>query len=372
MTALPQYDLLEAIGLYFDGQVATPREVIVKFGDASLMVLDTNDMPVTHWPLATLRNVAGAGTALSLTPDQTGAERLSVDDPSMIEALRAVCPDLDAQRPIPRKRWRKIAIWGAAAILSVYLIVFHLIPSLSNQLAELIPPDAEIAMGEAMSGKFAQLITGFEDPNYCANPEGARALSKLTTQLEMEAGVHVPLNVQVLEHKMTNAFALPGGQIVITSGLLALADTPEEVAGVLAHEIGHVAHRDPTRLTLRSAGVAGILGVFLGDFTGAGATVALSEALLSTGYQREAEAAADEFAFELMMRQGLPTTPFASFFLKLGEQSGETPTLLTHLASHPDLKRRAAKATTADTIGENTFEPALSDQQWVALRGICR
>lgn len=372
MTALPQYDLLEAEGRYFDGEVAAPRDVIVKFGDASLMILDTDDMPVTHWPLATLRNVAGAGAALSLTPDQSGAERLSVDDPVMIEALRAVCPDLDARRPTPRKRWRKIAIWGAAALVSVYLIIFHLIPSLSDQMAELIPPDAEIAMGETMSDQFAQLITGFENPRFCTNPDGARALAHLTTRLTPSGGVHVPLTVRVLDHKIANAFALPGGQIIISRGLLTLATTPEEVAGVLAHEIGHVVNRDPTRLTLRSAGVAGILGVLLGDFTGAGATVLLSEALLSTGYQRDAERAADEFAIRLMAEKNLPTTPFAAFFLKLAKKTGETPALLTHLASHPDLRGRAANATAADTIGDNPFEPALSDQQWVALRGICR
>ncbi len=372
MTALPQYDLLEAEGRYFDGETATPREVIVKFGDASLMILDTQDLPVTHWPLATLRNVAGAGTALSLTPDQSGLERLSLDDATMIEALRSVCPDLEAQRPVPRSRWRKIAAWGAAAVLSVYLIVFHLIPSLADQMAELIPPEAEIAMGETMSGQFARLVTGFEEPRFCTEAAGGRALNRLTARLEKAAGAHVPLTVRVLDHKMVNAFALPGGQIVLFRGLLAAASTPEEVAGVLAHEMAHVVHRDPTRLTLRSAGSAGILGVLLGDFTGAGATVALSEALLSTGYQRKAEAAADIFATRLLAQQGLPTAPFAAFFEKLDAMNGETHELLSHLASHPDLKDRAAKAKAADTIKGQPFVPALSDQEWVALRGICR
>ena len=60
MTALKQYQLLEAEGRYFDGKTAQPRDVVVKFGDASLMILDHDDMPITHWPLATLRSLGVA------------------------------------------------------------------------------------------------------------------------------------------------------------------------------------------------------------------------------------------------------------------------------------------------------------------------
>lgn len=372
MTALPQYDLLEAEGRYFDGEATTPREVIVKFGDASLMILDTHDMPVTHWPLATLRNVARGEGAMTLSPDRAGGERLVVDDATMIEALRSVCPELEIRKPIPRNRWRKFGIWAAAVIFAIYLIGFHLLPSLSNQIAELIPPDAEVAMGETMSVQFAQQVTGFQDPNFCATPEGTRALARLTARLEPAGGAHVSLDVKVLDHKAPNALALPGGHIILTSGLLALADTPEAVAGVLAHEIAHVVRRDPTRLTLQATGLGGILAVLRGDFTGAGATAAFSGALKERGYKPEVETAADAFAADLLARQGLPSTAFAEMFLRLAKKTETTTAHISHLALHGATHARATRAANLDTIGNAPFEPALSDQQWVALRGICR
>ncbi len=371
MTALTKYQLLEAEGRYFDGQTAQPREVVVKFGDASLMILDHSDMPITHWPLATLRSLGAAGPGLSLIPDHGADERLTVTDSEMIKAIRAVCPNLEKSEPVGGRRWTRVAGWAALAVGSVYVIIFHLLPALSDQLAELIPPEAEAAMGEQMVDEFASILSGFEEPRFCSTPDGDRALKRMVARAEAVSDPHLPLKVRVLDHEMVNAFALPGGQIVIFSGLIDKADNPEEVAGVLAHEIGHVVNRDPTRIALRSAGSAGLLGLLLGDFTGATVTVALSEALLRSGYQREAEAAADDFANAALSAQGLPTKPFAGFFLKLKDLSGDRPEFLSHLASHPDLSGRAEKADAADRIGDKPFTPALSDQDWVALQEIC-
>ncbi|MEX2519174.1 MAG: M48 family metallopeptidase [Paracoccaceae bacterium] len=373
MTALAKYELLEAPGRYFDGATAAAREVVVRFGDASLILMTADDTPITHWSLAGLRNVGGGAGALSLTPDHESDERLLITDEYMTAAIRAVCPSLSERRKTPGPRWRKAALWAAAALGSIYLIIFHLAPALSDQLAELIPPEAEIAMGEEMARQFASFIAEGE-PRFCGEGggQGGLALQKLVRRVSTGADAHVPLTVRVFDHPMVNAFALPGGQILLFRGMIRAADSPEAVAGVLAHEIGHVAARDPTRLTLRSAGTAGLIGLLLGDFTGATVTVALSEALLRSGYQRDAETTADGFAARLLAREGLPTTPLAGFFLSLKAQSGGGAALFSHLSSHPDLDGRTQAMRDADTIGDAPYEPALTDQEWVALRNICR
>ncbi|MEO1612706.1 MAG: hypothetical protein AAFU55_10220, partial [Pseudomonadota bacterium] len=81
MTALAQYERLEAPGRYFDGETATPREVIVKFGDASLVIVNMSDLPITHWSLAGVRDISHEGGGLTLTPDFDSDERLLVEDP---------------------------------------------------------------------------------------------------------------------------------------------------------------------------------------------------------------------------------------------------------------------------------------------------
>lgn len=374
MTALAKYELLEAPGRYFDGQVAEAVEVIVKFGDASLIIFTLDDMPITHWSLAGLRDVGHGGESLSLTPDRESDERLVLTDKDMVSAIREVCPALyekDAPPPKKQSSSRRVIFWAGAAILSVYLILFHIAPAFSDRLAGMIPAETEIEIGEQISGPFARLFSEGE-PRFCTGGAGEEALKKMVARLSGSADLYLPLNVRVLDSKAVNAFALPGGQIVILRGLLRAAEDPEALAGVLAHEIGHVAARDPMRLTLRAAGTAGLLGLVLGDFTGATITVTLSDALIRSGYQQEAETAADEFAAKLLAAKSLPTLPMAKFFRRMEEKSGEKPGLFAHLASHPEYRQRISAMEAADTIGNQPFEPVLSDQDWVALRNICR
>ena len=88
-----------------------------------------------------------------------------------------------------------------------------LLTALADRLAELIPPDAEVAMGEQMTDQFASLFTGGGEPRFCSTPAGDRALAEMTARLAGAAETHVPLTVRVLDSDVTNAFALPGGQV---------------------------------------------------------------------------------------------------------------------------------------------------------------
>ena len=96
-----------------------------------------------------------------------------------------------------------------------------------------------------------------------------------------------------------NAFALPGGRIYVFQGLIERAETVDELAGVLAHEIGHVAHRDGKRSVLQGAGLSFLFGMLLGDFVGGGAVIFAAKTILQTSYSREVETAADGYGVEL-------------------------------------------------------------------------
>ena len=144
------------------------------------------------------------------------------------------------------------------------------------------------------------------------------------------------------------------------------------MAGVLAHELGHVVNRDPLRITLRTAGSAGILSMILGDFAGGAVVVLVTEQVMQASYTREAEAGADDFAFELLRRAELPTEDMARFFEKLRDQYGDTEGALEYLASHPNLAGRATAAREAETREEGDFTPVLTAREWEALRAICR
>lgn len=255
-TALGRYSLLEAEGEYFDGQTARPMEVIVKFGESSLTLFSLDDTPITHWALASIRAIDGAvdDDALRLTPDMDGDERLTVRDPAMIDAIRAVCSDLHRPYHAPGSR-RRIALWGAAAVGAVALIVLVLVPSLAERLAPMIPVAQEEKLGAAVTRNIVRLHGGADA--ICDAPEGRAALDRMVARLTRHVDSYVPLKVQVVDVDVPNAFAAPGGHIVLFRGLISQASGPEEVAGVLAHEMGHVVRRDPTRSVLRTAGSAG-------------------------------------------------------------------------------------------------------------------
>ena len=80
-------------------------------------------------------------------------------------------------------------------------------------------------------------------------------------------------------------------------GLIDKSESADELAGVIAHEIGHVAHRDGTRSLLQAAGLSFLFGMLLGDFVGGGAVVIGARAVLQSSYSREVESAADRYAW---------------------------------------------------------------------------
>ncbi|HSF96016.1 MAG TPA: M48 family metallopeptidase [Thermohalobaculum sp.] len=374
MTALARYAKLEAEARYFDGESAQPRWVIISFGERSLTIMSVDGTAIAHWPLASLRALGRRkDSSVQLVPERDSDERLVLADREMLDAIMAVCPNL-FHRPVGRRNLRRALLWSGGALASLAVIVFVLVPVLASQLAHMIPPEREQQFGDAVAGQLQSilsLMSGGTAPAYCDVPSGVAALEQMTDRLMPEPNLPYPLRISVIDFPMVNAVALPGGRIVLFRGLIETADSPEEVAGVLAHEIGHVVHFDPTREALRAAGSAGILGLLLGDVFGASIVVVTSKWLLDASYQREAEAKADEVAYQLLGDAELPTRPFVEFFDKMRETYGDTPEALKLLASHPGLEERAKRAAAADRIGDAPYEPVLSDRDWVALSGIC-
>ncbi len=372
MTALAEYARLEAPARYFDGVSGRPVEVMVSFGERSLVIMGFDGQAVAHWPLATLKAMSEPGEpTLRLAPDLDSDERLAIADAEMARAIEAVSPGL-RKRPGDRRGIGRALAWSGAAIGAVLLLVFVILPGLAGQLPTLIPPERERQLGDALVMQMRDLLSlGEREVQFCQEREGIAALERMAARLDGAVDLPTGLRVSVIDHPMVNALAAPGGRVLLFRGLIEDAASPEEVAGVLAHEMGHVLHRDPTVGVLRSAGTAGILGLMVGDVFGAAIVVAGSEALLNASYQREVEARADRTAVAILRDAGLPATPFAGFFRRLAERYGASQGVLDYLASHPALDSRAEAAAAGDTLGGGAFEPALDDAGWLALREIC-
>ncbi len=360
---------------FYDGQTPVSHVVSLAVSDDErlLQISGAGLGPEHYWPLDDIRehrDQALRQGAMFGCPKE-GEARLTIHKPDTVAEMRAVCPNL-TRSDVPSRTYRKLAFWGIGAVASVLLIVFVIIPALADRLAVLIPVEQEAALGRTvvtqMEGFFGAEQAG---DLTCSSPAGDAALEKMVARLEAEVDSPYELDVRVLDVDMINAFAVPGGQVVLFRGLIGNATRPEMVAGVLAHEIGHVVNRDPTRLMLRAAGSAGIMGMLLGDFTGGTAILLVSEQLVSANYQQGAEEDADTFAHEVLAATGLPSAALGEFFRLVREKYGDVDGILSHLVSHPDLAGRAERAKEADVTASGDFTPVLSDAEWQALRGIC-
>lgn len=247
----------------------------------------------------------------------------------------------------------RIGLWGFAALGLIVsaLVVLGAIKGL-DLVARAIPYSWEQKLGDAITGDFGAQA--------CRAPEGQKAIDDLARRLS-PAGR--PIRVSVLNVDIVNAVALPGGRILIFRGLIDQAKSADEVAGVLAHEIGHVEHRHVMVSLLRRFG--------LGLLIGSGGTAAdYGQALLESRYSRDAEREADDYSIAHMVKAGISPAATAGFFGRLSKQEAGLPDMFVYMASHP-LSAERQKAFAKAAKGLARAQPALSPPAWAAVRAMC-
>ena len=382
MTARPD---ITAQGAYFDGETARSHRVTVGI-QAEYLSLTAFDPPGKpfFWRLDRIRAQSGATggrgsggggtgsngplilTLHSATDDEQPRDpaRLILQPGPMADWVRSHAPGLNA-RDVRPGTWGRVIWRTTAALAALGAIIFVILPRLSDTLAERLPIEREVAFGQLVVANMEQYLGGADGALTCRNPAGLAALDRLKQRLTAGQNLRYDLSLQVFDHPMVNAFAAPGGQVVIVRGLLDQAATPAEVAGVLAHEIGHVEARDPTRLAFRAVGSAGIVSLLLGDATGGSLIAIIGDQVLSASYTREAEAAADAIAYGLLNDTGIGTAGLAAFFEGLDGKGIDLP---DYLSTHPNMAGRAEAARAVDGAAH---AEVISGADWAALKAIC-
>ena len=352
-----------------DAPVAHPVRLVIDSSQRMLEieVLDGSEGRVL-WPLDEVRevlDVAGReGVMLRWIGDPLA--RLHLANPAVLPHL----PQLKRRAP-PKGRGR-LAGWAVAAVAAVALQIGVLIPLLADRLAVYIPPEGERALGEATFEQIRSALadTGLPPLATCDDPDGLAALQRMMARLNEGREVPEDISVFVLDHGMVNAFALPGGYVVFFRGLIEEAQSPNEVASVMAHEIGHVANRDPTRHAMRSAGSIGILGLLFGDFAGGAAVVFLTERLISAKYSQGAETGADTYAHAALEQANVSPAALGDMFDRLRKKYGDREGISAHFLSHPALGERIDRARAAAREGAE-YGQIVSDADWELIQAVC-
>lgn len=358
-------------GTYFDARAPVPRPEPLSIDESGahgpelVIGADTARWPLTE--IRALRDQARRGR-LILRHAGGGAERLAVDDPESIRILRARCSLLNR---LPRQKGVfALLFWAGAALASVLLILFFLIPFTADRLAPFVPARGEVSMGLSTFERVRSALGKGAPVPLCSTPEADAALAKIEARLFPALDLDYPLVISIFDHPAFNAIALPGGQIVLFRGIIERAETPEELAAVIAHEAGHVVSHDPVRSALRSAGSFGVLGMVFGDFAGGAVLLFLTERLIDANYGQQSEMEADLFGHDTMRAAGLRPDSIASLFERLRAEGGQPEGLVAHFLSHPAIGDRIAASRTA-SAGMEQGTPLLLPQEWDALKNVC-
>ncbi|KEJ91035.1 M48 family metallopeptidase [Sulfitobacter donghicola] len=356
---------------YFDGDSPVPQDVTLAVDTQAQMLeigLPASAESGVRWPLDEIRRLddtAGKeGVILRWTGDPLA--RLHLFDVSLLPHLRRL------KRRAPPKGRGRLAAWAIGAVAAVALQVGVLVPMLADSLATYVPPAGERALGEATFKQIRQALAGSGLPPLpiCEGEEGLAAFERMLVALDVERDTDAAIKLFVLDHEMVNAFALPGGYVVFFRGMIDAAQSPNEIAAVLAHEVGHVENRDPTRHALRSAGSIGILGLLFGDFAGGAAVLFLTEKLISANYAQAAEKGADEFAYEVLENANVSPAALGDMFERLRDKYGDTEGIVSHFVSHPTLTSRIDFSRGAAIKGK-PYADVLSDGEWAAMQQVC-
>lgn len=190
------------------------------------------------------------------------------------------------------------------------------------------------------------------------------AIEEMVSRLEKHAAVKgFEFHVQVIDADIVNAFALPGGQIVVYTGLIKSAKRPEQVAGVVAHEIAHVTRRHGLQRIAHSIGITALISGLLGDV---GGLVAVAGELLELStinkYSRNHETEADEEGVRMLHAAGIDPLGMAEFFQIMKDTHGDLPAVVSWISTHPehDARIAAIKAQLA-TLPEKKYTLLQSD-----------
>lgn len=356
---------------YNDGETARTRDVVVRIERAGLDIADDDGARLDHWPAEAVRLVEEPSRPGPLRlAREDDAARLTIEDAGALAGLEARCPGLRAARRTRRRGALRVAAWTLAAGLSVGALIEYVIPLFASRFAAAVPIDVEERIGENLSEQLVRLLSAAAGarPAACAAPDGVRALQRLVDRLVGEAGPGGrAIRVRVVDSPVVNAFALPGGRVLLLRGMIDFVDDAEQLAGVVAHEIGHVAHRHPSELMFKAATASALIGLVVGDVAGGTVVAALAQRIVASGYGREAEREADRFALGLLERAGIDPSGLARLFAKLAAREGESAGTLQFLSTHPSTRRRARELARA----ERPEAKALDGRQWRSLRRIC-
>ena len=359
-------------GFYLDGRTATRHSITIQLTTAALHIQMADGRPMA-WPYARIRQTQGSyeGEQVRLEYGTQPAQCVVVQDEEFLSALQEAALTKVRHLHDPRRRTLRVRLTVVAALALVPVIAgIYLwgIPAAARLLAPLVPLSWEARLGDSVFEHVAPADLR------CLDSRRSAALEQILSRLAAAVpdSPYRP-RLTVIDQPVINAFALPGGRIVILRGLLEAAETPEQLAGVLAHEVQHVYKRHSTRGVIEQGSTSLLIAAVTGDVTGALASgIEGARTLGMLRYSRLHEEEADREGLRLLQASGIDPAGMIAFYRTMEEKQSRQMDAPSYLSTHPDTGDRIANLTVL--AGQPPMHPVvlLPGEDWKDIQSICK
>lgn len=342
---------------YYDGKTAQAQEVSLSILTQGLTINTSEGLRAGHWNFADIEIVQDdkLNNRLRLSNRTIRGARLVVEC-GIAPRIRETLVQLQKKRQDIKPYHFLFAIPMLLALFIAGMSLYG--PPMADHFLGFIPTTVDEKIGELAE---SQLV---EDITLCADDAAEAALNKILERLLETVDTPFTFRVDIGNDDTVNAFALPGGHIVIYGGLINQADTSEELAGVLAHEMAHVIKRHGVAGLAKQLGLQAILLAATGDTN---SVINFGHTLLSMSMSRTQEAEADAVGADMLAKAGISVKGFQAFFERLSRSQSDYG-VLNLLSTHPHGEDRAKALT--DPPGF-VSRPLLTNEEWTALKGYC-
>lgn len=337
--------MIEFDAVYYDGRTSARTPVRVR--GYTLAIQIAAEGLRLEVPLAKVRVDPPVGGTRRLLHLPEGAQ-LQTDDHAAVEALFPRAHAFEGWVHRLERRWPHALAAIALIALFAWWVAVDGLPRAAKLAAAVVPPAVEAELGEETLKLFDEKLCQPSGLGAARQAELQRRFAKLTAGLD--DGHSYRLLPRDCPRIGANAVALPGGTIVVTDALVKLAKNGDQVSAVLAHEVGHVRNRHSLRMALQAAGLAALAGVIFGDASSiAGVVTTLPVALLQSGYSRDLETEADDYAFQRLKEVGVSPKAFADIMTLLEKEhekrgGGRSS---DYFSTHPATAKRIERALSA-------------------------
>jgi predicted Zn-dependent protease len=320
--------------LYFDGLSSRAWSCKIDVRNEEILIQIDDTLQIISWKINDLLSKELTGTTLTLKYGKFPHETLEIKGERALDFYELISKNSILGRSNVlwyRKKTPIIITLIFSFIFLCFLSYWTLIPWLGEKATLLVPKDTEIQLGESIAENLKQTEE--------INQKSTVLINQLIDSLDLKESY--PIKITVVNAPTVNAFALPGGQIFVYSGIIQKMKNYNELVALLSHEITHVTHQHSLKSLGRSAATSIFISGLFGDISGISAGI-LDQAnqLKQLRYSRELETEADQHGVDFMIKYKVSPEGMIDLMQILDKESEGEDGFMKYLSTHPETKER--------------------------------